>query len=594
MAPSHASAYRKRGGEALTGGVQAGLLSSEINRHRVADLVTVGGRPYDASRNREWRMGPAESENHGMYTSSLHGNREIPGAIDGIPPSVRSEKAYGCNADVYATGKSDTGIVSMKRTNKGAQPVQDGQPPAESVEKRTVAEGNPAQATACGTQRPESASSGLSRVREAARRDAKQRFTSLLHHISVDLLWQAYESLKRDAAAGVDGVTWKEYGEELEERLSELHDRIQGGRYRAKPSKREWIPKPDGRQRPIGIAALEDKIVQKSLVLVLQQIYEEDFLGFSYGFRPGRSQHHALDALYVAITQRKVSWVLDADIRGFFDTLNHRWLMKFVEQRVADPRVLRLIRKFLRAGVSEDGQWSRTEVGTPQGAVISPLLANIYLHHVLDLWVHRWREHHAEGEVYIIRYCDDFVLGFQHRSDAQRFQIELAQRLARFGLELHSEKTRLIEFGRFATANRKKRDEGKPETFDFLGFTHYCTKRRSDGGFTVRRKTIAKRMRAKLKEVGQALMRKRHLPMSEQGQWLRSVIRGHFNYYAVPGNADALNAFRTQAIRLWLKALRRRSQKGRKLTWDRFKWWIERWIPKVRIVHPYPNQRLRV
>jgi group II intron reverse transcriptase/maturase len=415
-----------------------------------------------------------------------------------------------------------------------------------------------------------------------------------LHHISVDLLRQSYGALKRDAAAGIDEMTWQEYGQGLEERLADLHDRIQAGRYRAHPSKRVWIDKPDGRQRPIGITALEDKIVQKCLVWVLEQIYEEDFLGFSYGFRPGRSQHHALDAVHVAITQRKVSWVLDADIRGFFDTLDHGWLMKFVAHRVADPRILRLIRKFLRAGVSEDGQWSKTEVGTPQGAVLSPLLANIYLHYALDLWVHRWRSHHAQGEVYIIRYCDDFVLGFQYRSDAERFQMELARRLAQFNLELHPEKTRLIEFGRFAAATRQKRGEGKPETFDFLGFTHYCAKRRSDGGFTVRRKTIAKRMRAKLKEVNQALRRKRHMAIWQQGRWLASVIRRHINYYGVPGNVESLNAFRTQAVRSWLKALRRRSQKGRSLTWSRFKHWIEKWIPRVRIVHPYPNQRLRV
>jgi group II intron reverse transcriptase/maturase len=415
-----------------------------------------------------------------------------------------------------------------------------------------------------------------------------------LHHISVDLLRQSYGALKRDAAAGIDEVTWQEYGQGLEERLADLHDRIQAGRYRAHPSKRVWIDKPDGRQRPIGITALEDKIVQKCLVWVLEQIYEEDFLGFSYGFRPGKSQHHALDAVYVAITQRKVSWVLDADIRGFFDTLDHGWLMKFVAHRVADPRILRLIRKFLRAGVSEDGQWSKTEVGTPQGAVLSPLLANIYLHYVLDLWVHWWRSHHAQGEVYIIRYCDDFVLGFQYRSDAERFQMELARRLAQFNLELHPEKTRLIEFGRFAAATRQKRGEGKPETFDFLGFTHYCAKRRSDGGFTVRRKTIAKRMRAKLKEVNQALRRKRHMSIWQQGRWLGAVIRGHINYYGVPGNVESLDAFRTQAVRSWLKALRRRSQKGRSLTWSRFKHWIEKWIPRVRIVHPHPNQRLRV
>ena len=482
----------------------------------------------------------------------------------------------------------------MKRTNKGAQPQQNGQPPAEFVERRPVAEGNPEQATATGTQGPQAALSALDRIREAARRDATQRFTNLLHHVKVDLLRQAYGALKHDAAVGVDEVTWKAYGEGLEERLIDLQDRIQGGRYRAKPSKREWIPKPDGKQRPIGIASLEDKIVQKALVLVLQQIYEEDFLGFSYGFRPERSQHQALDALYVAITQRKVSWVLDADIRGFFDTIDHTWLMKFVEHRVADPRVLRLIRKFLRAGVSEDGQWSKTEVGTPQGAVISPLLANIYLHYVLDLWVHKWRSQSARGEVYIVRYADDFVLGFQYPSDARLFRIELHERLQKFGLELHQEKTRLIEFGRFAAANRKKRGEGKPETFDFLGFTHYCAKRRSDGGFTVRRKTIAKKLRAKHREVRQKLRRKRHLPIKMQGQWLRSVIRGHVNYYGVPGNFNALNAFRREAIKSWLNALRRRSQKGQNLTWSRFERWVEKWIPKVRIVHPYPNQRFCV
>lgn len=482
----------------------------------------------------------------------------------------------------------------MKRTNKGAQPQKYGQPPAESVEKRTVAEGNPEQAAACGTQGLKSASSALDRVREAARRDARQQFTNLLHHLKVDLLRRAYGALRRDAAAGVDDVTWKEYGEGLEERLIDLQDRIQGERYRARPSKRDWMPKPDGRKRPIGIACLEDKIVQKALVLVLQQIYEEDFLGFSYGFRPERSQHQALDALYVAITRHKVSWVLDADVRGFFDTLDHAWLLKFVEHRVADPRVLRLIRKFLRAGVSEEGQWSKTEVGTPQGAVISPFLANIYLHYVLDLWVHKWRSRRARGEVHIVRFADDFVLGFQYQSDARLFRIELEQRLAKFGLELHPEKTRLIEFGRFAAADREKRDEGKPETFDFLGFTHYCSKRRSDGRFTVGRKTIAKRMRAKLKEVRQKLKRKSHLPISMQGQWLRSVIRGHVNYYAVPGNRGALDAFRTQVIRAWLKALRRRSQKGRNLTWSRFIRWVAKWIPSVRIVHPYPEQRLCV
>ena len=328
--------------------------------------------------------------------------------------------------------------------------------------------------------------------------------------------------------------------------------------------------------------------------MILQGIYEEDFLGFSYGFRPGRNQHNALDAIYVAITQRKVKWVLDADIRGFFDMLDHEWLMKLVGHRVSDPIVLRLIRKFLRAGVSEDGEWTKTVVGTPQGAVISPLLANIYLHYVLDLWVNWWRRHQTRGEVYIVRYADDFVVGFQYRSDAERFQKELTQRMAKFGLELHDGKTRLIEFGRFASEDRKERGEGKPETFDFLGFTHICAKRKADGGFTLRRKTIAKRLRAKVSEVKEALIRCRHRPMPEQGGWLKSVVQGHFNYYGVPGNRKALDAFRTQIGQIWLRVLRRRSQKGRSLTWARFQRWIKTWIPTARVVHPYPNQRLCV
>ncbi len=482
----------------------------------------------------------------------------------------------------------------MKRTNKGAQPEHIGQPPAEFVEKRPPAKGNLVQTTVTGTQGPEAASSGLDRVREAAKRDKELRFTNLLHHISVEQLHVAYLSLNPKAAAGVDDVTWAEYGEGLEERLVELHDQIHGGRYRARPSKRTWLPKADGRQRPIGIAALEDKIVQQALVGVLQPIYEEDFLGFSYGSRPGRSQHNALDAIYVAITQRKVSWVLDADIRGFYDSLDHGWLMKFVEHRVADKRVLRLIRKFLRAGVSEDGAWSETVVGTPQGSVISPLLANIYLHYALDLWVNWWRRHQARGEVYIVRYADDFVMGFQHRSDAERFQVELRKRLAKFGLELHDGKTRLIEFGRFASENRKSRGERKPETFDFLGFTHICSKRRKDGKFKLLRKTIGKRLRAKIEEVSQTLKRHRHKPVVEQGRWLRSVVQGHFNYYAVPGNREALDAFRTQIGQAWLRALRRRSQKGKSLTWERMQRQITKWIPTARVLHPYPNQRFCV
>jgi group II intron reverse transcriptase/maturase len=415
-----------------------------------------------------------------------------------------------------------------------------------------------------------------------------------MHHVTVELLRRAYGALKRDAAAGVDGVTWRQYGEKLEERLPDLHDRVQSGRYRAQPSKRAWRRKPDGRRRPLGIAALEDKIVQQAVVWVLEAIYEVDFVGFSYGFRPGRSPHHALDAIYVAITQRKVNWLLDADFRSFFDTLEHGWQGKFLEHRVADPRMLRLLRKFLRAGVSEDGQWSKTVVGTPQGAVISPMLANVYLHYVLDLWVQWWRVHRARGEVYVVRYADDFVMGFQYRTDAERFQVELGQRLVKFGLELHEGKTRLIEFGRFAIDNRKARGERKPETFDFLGLTHICSRRRTDGRFTVRRKTIAKRLRSKIGEVRQTLLRRRHRPVPEQGRWLKAVVQGHFNYYGVPGNRPSLDAFRTQVTRAWLHALRRRSQKGRTLTWERRKKRIATWIPTARIVHPYPDQRLCV
>jgi RNA-directed DNA polymerase len=434
----------------------------------------------------------------------------------------------------------------------------------------------------------------LDRIREAAVRDRKLRFTSLMHHITPGLLRFSYDALKRDAAAGVDEMTWHEYQEDLESRLLALHARVQSGRHKAKPSKRIWIPKPDGRERPIGIAALEDKIVERAVVEILNRIYEQDFLGFSYGFRPERSQHKALDAIYVGITERKVSWVLDADIKSFFDTIDHACLMQFIERRVADPRMLRLIRNWLRAGVSEDGQWSKTEVGTPQGSVISPLLSNIYLHYVLDEWVHQWRKAQAGGEVIIVRYADDFVMGFQYKQEAERFLEALKERVAAYGLEIHGEKTRLIEFGRFAEANRTTRGEGKPETFDFLGFTHICSRTRKTKRFTIHRETITKRLRAKIKEVRKEIMRRRHEPVPEQGKWLRSVVQGHFNYFGVPGNSWALDTFRNEINRAWRAALRRRSHKPRNLAWSRLKRLIATWIPSVRICHPYPNQRLCV
>jgi RNA-directed DNA polymerase len=435
---------------------------------------------------------------------------------------------------------------------------------------------------------------GLDRIREAAAKDKNLRFTNLMHHITIDLLRASYYELKRNAAAGIDEVTWHEYGEQLESRLLDLQGQVQSGRYRAKPSKRIWIPKPDGRQRPIGIAALEDKIIQQAVVRVLNQIYEQDFLGFSYGFRPGRGQHNALDAIWVGITQKKVCWVLDADLRSFFDTINHTWLMKFVERRIADPRMLRLIRKWLRAGVSENGEWSKTEVGTPQGSVISPLFSNIYLHYVLDEWVSNWRKKQARGEVIIVRYADDYVMGFQHRGEAERFLSESKERFAYYGLEIHSEKTRLIEFGRFAEENRKRRGLGKPETFDFLKFTHICARTRRNNCFTIRRKTIAKRLQRKLKEVRKEIMRRRHEPVPVQGKWLRSVVQGHLNFFGVPGNQDAVDSFRTQVCRAWLFALRRRSQKGRGLTLERIKRLVLTWLPSAKVQQPYPHQRFRV
>jgi group II intron reverse transcriptase/maturase len=340
----------------------------------------------------------------------------------------------------------------------------------------------------------------------------------------------------------------------------------------------------------LGIAALEDKVAQQAIGTVLNQIYEEDFLGFSYGFRPGRSQHDALDALWVGIMRKKVNWILDADIRGFFDNLSHAWLIKFVEHRIADRRILRLIQQWWRAGVSEEGKWTKTEVGTPQGAVASPLLANLYLHYAFDLWVQHWRKHSATGEVIVVRYADDIVLGFEDRADAERFLQEWKERLQKFGLELHPDKTRLREFGRYAAENRKQRGEGKREVFNFLGFPHIGGKTRKAGRFIVKRKTIRKRLSAKLQEVKEELRRRWHQPVAEVGKWLRLVVQGYFNYHAVPGNVDGLDSFRAQVIWHWYRALRRRGQRAR-VTWERFRPLVDRWIPSVKILHPYPNVR---
>jgi RNA-directed DNA polymerase len=457
------------------------------------------------------------------------------------------------------------------------------------VEERGLAKGNTASAARSGHRAGSRAPRALDRVRRAAERDKEARFTALLHHVNVDSLRAAYLALKRQAAPGVDGVTWEAYGRDLEANLQDLHGRLHRGAYRAKPSRRVNIPKADGRQRPLGIATMEDKIVQSAVVEVMNAIYEADFLGFSYGFRPGRSQHDALDALAVGLVRKRVNWVLDADVRDFFTSLDHGWLGKFLEHRIGDKRVLRLVQKWLDAGVIEDGAWAECDEGTPQGATVSPLLANVYLHYAFDLWVERWRRRQARGDMIVVRYADDFVVGFEHREDAERFQIELSERLAKFGLELKAEKTRLIEFGRHAARDRTARGFGKPETFDFLGFTHYCGKDRT-GRFALRRKTIAKRMRAKLKEVKAELMRRMHLPIPEVGRWLGSVVRGHRAYYAVPGNHDAIAAFCHQVVRHWRRALRRRSQRTN-ATWERMNRLARRWLPTPRTLHPYPNVR---
>jgi group II intron reverse transcriptase/maturase len=411
----------------------------------------------------------------------------------------------------------------------------------------------------------------------------------LLHHVDVNRLRSAYWAVRPQAAPGVDKVTWGAYGVGLEEKLQDLHRRVQSGSYRASPSRRVYIEKADGRLRPLGIATLEDKIVQRAVVEVLNAIYEEDFLGFSYGFRPGRSPHDALDALTVGIERRRVNWVLDADVKDFFTSLDHDWLARFVEHRVADKRVLRLIQKWVNAGVIEDGAWSESVVGAPQGASASPLLANVYLHYVLDRWARQWRRRHAHGEVIIVRFADDFVAGFEHKSDAEQFLTDLRERFSKFGLELHPDKTRLIEFGRNAARDRAARGDGKPETFDFLGFTHMCGKNKS-GGFWLRRKTISKRMRAKLAEVKDQIKRRQHLTIPEQGKWLGSVVRGHLAYYAVPGNTDSVQAFRDQATRHWFKALRRRSQRTR-VNWKRMSLYVKRWLPPARAMHPFPIVR---
>lgn len=540
----------------------------------------------------EFGVTPTESMTTSTAGNLSHGNRETPATSASPMEADRSEKARCRKSDMHVAGESDRPIVLKKPANNGGVP-----PSAESVEGEGLTEENARQSLLDRTRSrtadgklPATRSRGLHGVREAAHRDKTCRFNNLLHHITPELLRASFFHLKKHAAPGVDGQTWREYAKDFQRRIDDLHARIHRGAYRAKPSKRSYIPKSDGKLRPLGVAALEDKIVQQAAKTVLECIYEQDFLGFSYGFRPGRSQHRALDALYMGITKRKVNWILDADIRGFFDNISHKWLMKFLEHRIADRRMLRLLKKWLRAGVSEDGEWSPTRVGTPQGAVISPFFGNVFLHYVLDLWIDQWRKRHAKGEVIIVRYADDFVIGFREESDARRCLAELRERLAKFGLELHPEKTRLIQFGRFAEERRAKRGEGKPETFDFLGFTHICGKTRR-GDFAILRRSARKKFQAKLKELKADLSRNIHADLAETGAWLQSVLRGWFQYHAVPGNYERLRQFREALRRMWLRALRRRSQRGRRMTWAKFTKLTDRWLPRPKILHPYPSER---
>jgi RNA-directed DNA polymerase len=490
--------------------------------------------------------------------------------------------------------KSDRPVVVTKPANKAGVTVNDAETPtAEQVERRGLAKGKtPRQNTNRALDRA-TVQRALGRIRQAAVKDRKVRFTSLMHHIyNLSTLREAYYGLKRDAAPGVDGETWRQYGENLESNLAELSGRLRRGAYRAKPVRRVFITKEDGRQRPLGVTTLEDKLVQRATVTVLNGIYESDFLGFSYGYRPGKNQHHALDALTLGL-EKKVDWVLDGDLSSFFDSLDHEWLIKFIEHRVADQRVVRLIRKWLNAGVLAAGQWTCSEEGTPQGGSASPLLANIYLHYVFDLWVQHWRKTKAKGDVIVVRWADDFVVGFQHQSDATRFHQELAERFAKFQLKLHPEKTRVIEFGRYAAERRKQRGQGKPETFNFLGFTHICGKKRSNGMFTVLRRTMSKRKRAKLKAVKTELHQRLHEPIAEVGKWLRSVVEGHYRYYGVPSNLPSLASFRFHVGRYWYRTLRRRSQKTN-ITWERMYRLFDRWLPWPTLHHPYPLRRLGV
>lgn len=487
---------------------------------------------------------------------------------------------------MHRVEKSDSLVVPVKPANKAVQTA------AELVEGRSGTKGNAELQSTVRTQSRVAVSQAQHRIREAVNRNKKERLTALLHHVTVDFLRAAFLSLKKRAAAGIDAVTWEQYGEELNDKLLDLHRRLHSGAYRALPTRRTYIPKADGKQRPLGIAAMEDKIVQAAVVMLLTPIYEAEFLGFSYGFRPGRSQHDALDALAYGIKGRYIWWILDADIRSFFDSISHEWLIRFLEHRIGDRRIIRLIQKWLTAGVLERGLWSETKEGTPQGAVVSPLLANVYLHYVYDLWVQAWRKRQATGDMIVVRYADDTIVGFQHQKEAELFLQHLRERLGKFALELHPEKTRLIEFGRFAAERRLRRGAGKPETFDFLGFTHICGFKRNATGFQLRRKTKRKRKHDLLNKLAAELQRIRHQPIDEQGRFLATVLRGHYAYFAVPTNLPSVSALRHQVKVRWFLNLRRRSQ--RRLKWRRMNVIADKYLPMPSVLHPWPDQRFLV
>lgn len=589
--PESCGAYREVCREALTGVSIGQPLSCETSNQGADAINAAEGNTRESVHASSL---PALRGPRPWHVDKLlvDGNREISslarGAISTTGPRREGEEPKPM---MYGMEKSDPFVVAKKSANRPETGKRQSmlKSDAESMEPREGAKGNTVLLNKRRTQSRISVSQRIGRVRKVARERKQEKFTSLLHHLDEAMLLTAYHGLKRNAAPGVDRVTWQEYGENLESNLTDLHRRVQSGTYRAQPSRRRYIPKADGRSRPLGIASLEDKLVQRGVVEVLNAIYEEDFKGFSYGFRPKRSQHDALDALATGITRTKVNWILDADISRFFDTVDHSWLIRFVEHRIGDARVIRLIKQWLEAGYLEEGVVKASEEGTPQGSVISPLLANIYLHYVFDLWAHQWRKGNARGAVMMIRYADDLVCGFGHKEDAERFLADLRARLEKFGLSLHPEKTRLVEFGRFAVRDRKRRGLGKPETFDFLGFTHMASHTRQ-GYFQLKRKSRRDRMQAKLRELKEELRRRMHQPIPEQGQWLSRVVTGYFAYHAVPTNITSLGSFRSVVVSLWRRTLRYRSQKDR-TTWERIRKIAQDWLPRPSILHPWPEAR---